>query len=178
MKENGLIHLYMGNGKGKSTAAAGLTARMAGNGFRVLFVQFLKSMPTGEIKAFEQFDGLVSVFRPEMRHKAFLWNQTAEQKQETAADLRAGWLTAKERLQDADIRLFVFDELLDVLSMGILTESELKEALLGRHPGAEVVLTGRTAPENLLVLADYATRMDALKHPYEKGIGARRGVEF
>ena len=118
MKHTGLIHLYIGDGKGKSTAAAGLAVRMAGNGHHVLFGQFLKNGPSGEITAFERFQDLIRIRRPEMRHKAFLWNQTPEQKLETAADMKAGWRQLKEMLKDESIRLFVFDELLDVLSMG------------------------------------------------------------
>ncbi len=178
MSGNGLLHLYVGNGKGKSTAAAGLAFRMAGNGFHVFFAQFLKSMPSGEIEAFKQFGGLIAVFRPFMRHKAFIWNQTPEQREETAADLAAGWNLFCGKLSDASIRLFVFDELLDVMEMGFLDEGSVMDVLKSRHPEAEVVLTGRHASASLTEMADYVTEMTVIKHPYEKGTPARRGVEY
>jgi cob(I)alamin adenosyltransferase len=178
MNGKGLIHLYVGGGKGKSTAAAGLALRMAGNGFRVLFAQFLKNAPTGEIDAFRQLGGLVTVYRPHMRHKAFIWTQTPEQREETAADLSSGWNLFRENLTDASIRLFVLDELLDVLDMGYIQEDLVMDALRTRHPEAEVVLTGRKASSQMIELADYVTEMVMKKHPYEKGTGARRGVEY
>ncbi len=178
MTGNGLLHLYVGNGKGKSTAAAGLAFRMAGNGFHVFFAQFLKNAPSGEIEALKRFDGLVTICRPFMRHRGFIWNQTPEQREETAADLAAGWALFREKLSDASIRLFVFDEILDVIDMGYIQESHVMDALKSRHPQAEVVLTGRTASVPMKELADYVTEMVMIKHPYEKGTAARRGVEY
>jgi cob(I)alamin adenosyltransferase len=178
MIEKGLLHLYIGNGKGKSTAAAGLAFRMAGNGFHIFFAQFLKSTPSGEIDAFDRFGGLATVCRPFMRHKGFIWNQTPEQREETAADLVAGWNLFREKLSDVSIRLFVFDELLDVIDMGFLEEDHVMDTLKSRHPEAEVVLTGRNASVQMKEMADYVTEMIMIKHPFEKGTAARRGVEY
>lgn len=178
MIDKGLLHLYTGNGKGKSTAAAGLALRMAGNGFRVFFSQFLKNTPSGEIDAFKRFDGLVTVCRPFMRHKAFIWNQTPEQQEASAIDLASGWDLIRNKLSDSSIRLFVFDELLDVIGMGFIQEENVREALRKRHPEAEVVLTGRQASEAMIGMADYVTQMVMVKHPFETGTMARRGVEY
>ncbi len=178
MCNKGCIHLYIGNGKGKSTASVGLSIRMMGYGYQVLFTQFLKSMASGEITFFKNNEHLVSVYRPIMRHKAFIWNQTPDQKNETAEDLRQGWLYVMGQLKDSNIRLFVFDELLDVIEMGFIKEEEVINALKSRHEEAEIVLTGRKASESLLALADYVTRMELIKHPYNNGLQARRGVEY
>ena len=175
---SGLLHLHTGTGKGKSTAAAGLALRMAGHGQQVLFAQFLKSAPSGEILAFERFSDVIHVWRPVMRHTSFLWNQTREQRQETEADLKAGWETISRELTNPAYRLFVFDELLDVLQMGFVSEEDVCSRLLGRHGEAEVVLTGRVAPDALLRIAAYATEMTLRKHPFDKGIQARKGVEW
>ena len=177
-RKDGLLHLYTGNGKGKTSAAIGLALRMAGHGQRVLFTQFLKSTPSGELKAFERFGDLVESRRPAMRHKAFLWHQTEAQRIETAEDLVSGWREMAPLLMDASFRLFVFDELLDVISMGMLTQEEVQTGLAGRHPRAEVVLTGREASPEMIHLADYVTEMTLRKHPYERGIQARAGVEW
>ncbi len=177
-RTDGLLHLYTGNGKGKTSAAVGLALRMAGHGQRVLFAQFLKSAPSGEVTAFERFRDLVDVRRPTMRHKTFLWHQTDAQREETAADLVAGWRLLGRLLQDETIRLFVFDELLDVMQMGMVSQDEVLAQLASRHPHAEVVLTGREAPPELMAIADYVTEMTLRRHPYERGIQARAGVEW
>jgi len=178
MNHQGCIHLYTGNGKGKSTASIGLCVRMMGYGHCVLFTQFLKSMNSGEIDFFQYHQNLITVYRPMMRNKAFIWNQTPEQKAETAEDLYNGWLKVVEQLKDPAIRLFIFDELLDVIEMGFIKEEEVAEALNSRHSDAEIVLTGRNAPEALLSMADYVTQMELVKHPYAKGLQARRGIEY
>lgn len=178
MRMNGLLHVYTGTGKGKSTAAAGLALRMAGHGQQVLYAQFLKAAPSGEIMAFDRYADLVEVRRPSLRHKAFLWNQSEQQRLETAVDLRLGWEALSQLLTNPFYRLFVFDELLDVLEMGFVSEAEVAQRIAGRHADAEVVLTGRTVPDSLLQLADYATEMTLRKHPYENGIQARKGVEW
>ncbi len=178
MEPQGLLHLYIGNGKGKTTASAGLTLRMAGNGGHVLFGQFLKTAPTGEVVAFSRFTDLIEVVRPSMRHRAFIWNQTPQQRGETLEDLRAAWFALAARLQDEAIGLFVFDELLDVIELGAVTEAEVLAALAVRHRTAEVVLTGRRAPAGLVDAAGYITSMEAVRHPYEAGMQARRGIEF
>ena len=178
MEPQGLLHLNIGNGKGKTTAAAGLALRMAGTGGRVLFGQFLKTAPTGEVAAFGRFGDLVEVVRPPMRHRTFIWNQTPEQRRETFEDLHAGWLSLATRLSDDGIRLFVFDELLDVVEMGAVSEDEVVAALAARHPAAEVVLTGRRAPAGIADAANYITSMEAVRHPYEAGVPARRGIEY
>lgn len=178
MEPQGLLHLYIGTGKGKTTAAVGLSLRMAGNGGHVLFGQFLKAAPTGEVVAFLRYSDLVEVVRPQMRHRAFLWNQTPQQRVETLEDLRAAWLSLAVRLQDECISLFVFDELLDVIELGAVTEEEVLAALAVRHRTAEVVLTGRRAPEGIVAAAGYITSMEAVRHPYESGTQARRGIEF
>ena len=128
--------------------------------------------------AFERYADLIEVRRPTLRHKAFLWNQSEQQRLETAEDLRTGWEALCHLLCNPAYRLFVFDELLDVLEMGFVSESEVMQRLAGRHDRAEVVLTGRSVPDSLLQMADYATEMTLRKHPFEKGIQARKGVEW
>lgn len=178
VRHDGLLHVYTGTGKGKTSAAVGMAVRMAGHGQSVLFTQFLKASTSGEILAFSRFSDLIDVQRPPMRHKSFIWNQSASQRQETAADLVAGWRMLSGRLQDPMYRLFVFDELLDVIQMGMVPEKEVLQALVTRHPLAEVVLTGRAASRTMLEMADYATEMTLHKHPYERDIQARKGVEW
>lgn len=174
----GLLHLYTGDGKGKSTAAAGLALRMAGHGLPVFYAQFLKSAPSGEVLAFSRYGDVVAVRRIGMRHKAFLWNQTERERLETAADIRNGWEDWRLQLKNPGWRLYVFDELLDVLEMGFLSVEQIVEDLSARHARAEVVLTGRKAPAALMDMASYATEMTLRKHPFDQGVNARKGVEW
>ncbi len=176
--KNGCLHLYIGDGKGKSTAAAGLALRMLGRGRTVLMAPFLKGNPSGEHLALEKFGDHAIFFRPSMRHKAFLWDQTESQRMETLDDLKAAWNTIRKKLKKTEIDLFVFDELLDVLEMGAIGETDILEALGSRHAAAEVVLTGRRTPDTILEISDYVTEMRLVRHPFNKGIKARRGIEY
>lgn len=177
-RENGLLHILIGDGKGKSSAAAGMALRMAGHGRRVLFTQFLKSSPSGELSALTRISDLIDVRRPPLRHKAFVWNQSDAQRQETAADLAAGWRDVSGELKNPAYALYVFDELLDVIQMGMISEESVIQALGSRHHKAEVVLTGRVASLAMQAVADYITELSLRKHPYERGIQARQGVEW
>lgn len=172
----GLIHFYIGTGKGKTTAAAGLAARIMGWQGRVLFCQFLKSIPSGEFAFFQNHS--VECYRPPMRHAAFIWNQTSEEISDTAADLLSGWQYVREKIMADPYDLVVLDEMLDVVQCGFLPEEELMEFLKNRPQKTEVVLTGRDASLKLRELADYISLMNCCKHPYENGLNARKGIEF
>ncbi len=178
MERQGLLHLYMRNGKGKTTAAAGLALRALGQGFHVLFAQFLKNTETGEKAILESFgDGLL-FFRPTQRHSLFLWNMSKEQLDETKQDIALGWETLKHQMQSGKWDLVVLDEILDCIDAGLLQEAEVLSAIAGRPGTVEVVCTGRKASQAFCDLADYISVINALKHPYSKGIPARRGIEF
>lgn len=169
-----MTHLYYGDGKGKTTAAMGLALRWAGRGGKVILAQFLKGADSGERMLLETLPNVTLLPVPET--VPFLWNMTPaerEQAAETAqALLRDSCALATERT------LLVLDELCGAVETGLIPESMATEWLEALPQGVEVVLTGRNPPKTWLERADYVTEMRAVKHPYEKGIEARIGVEY
>lgn len=178
MEKQGFMHLYIGNGKGKTTAATGLAVRALGHGFSVLFAQFLKNTQTGEKKVLEGFGDKLLFFRPEQRYSAFLWDMTDEQLAQTKEDIRRGWERLKQQIQTGLWDLVVLDEILDCIQCGLLAEEDILKAVAGRPGKTEIVLTGRNASQAFCDLADYISVIEAVKHPYAKEIPARRGIEF
>lgn len=172
----GFLHLYIGEGKGKTTSAVGMAIRAAGRDWSVLFCQFLKSADTGELKVLSGLKDRITLFRPSMRHKGFFWDQTPGQREETGADLRQGWSRIEEMVGSQPFDMVVLDEILDAVYLGLIPESQVIN-LIRKYP-CEWVLTGRTASEVLVNQADYITRMEPVRHPYQKGIRARRGIEY
>ncbi len=169
----GLVHLYTGNGKGKTSAAFGLALRMAGHGGRVLIIQFLKGTPTGEVMAVKKI--------PEIEVMRFGSERFVNPKNPTAEDLEMagrGLSVAREGMSSGRYRLVVLDEINVAVSFNLLSEEEVIEAVKERNPSTEVVLTGRYAPSSFYDLADYVTEFRELKHPFSRGITAREGIEF
>jgi len=175
-RKQNFLHLYIGGGKGKTTSAVGMAIRAAGRNWSVLFCQFLKSAESGELLIMDGLNDRITVFRPEMRHIAFLWEQTQQQIEETKADLELGWGQICGLIENRSFDMIILDEILDVLHLGLLPESRVLD-MIKKYP-AEWVLTGRTASEALMNEADYVTRMESVRHPYQKGVTARRGVEY
>ena len=169
-----MIHLYHGDGKGKTTAAMGLALRMAGRGRPVVIAQFLKGADSGERLALAQLPQVTLLPVPEKLKFLFAmteeeWRQEAWRAQELLA--RAGQAAA-----DPDCGLVVLDEVCDGVNAGLLPLADLLALLDGAR--AEVVLTGRDPAPELTERADYITHFQKEKHPYDRGVPARCGVEF
>ena len=171
-EENGLVQIYYGDGKGKTTAAFGLAFRCAGWGRRVVIAQFLKSSPCGELTAAERFPTL-TVLRSKGIHK-FTFQMNDEEKAVVAENCRTLLRQAAELARAEEARLLVLDEVIDALR----PQEELCAFLDERPAGLEVVLTGHSLPEALERRADYITHMVKEKHPYDRGVTARREIEF
>lgn len=181
-----MIHIYEGNGKGKTTAACGLAVRAAGSGIPVFFAQFLKDGSSGEIRVLKKIPG-ISV-RTAVPFYGFVRSMSGEEKKETAegsrALLREAAAFARGAAAGGDpgsadrASLIVLDEILHVVKAGLLGEEELTHFLDELPCGTETVLTGYDPSPALLARADYVTRMECLKHPYENGTAARKGIEF
>lgn len=167
----GLVHVYTGDGKGKTTAALGLAMRASGQGLRVLFLQFLKGYPRcGEHRLAEQHD-LFKVVQPATA-SAF----RARPEEARAQALRT--LDLAREVLGGDYDLVVLDEVITAVKLGSLTTDEVLALVRERSLGVELVLTGRGAPEEIIEAADLVTEMVKVKHPYERGVKARRGIEF
>ena len=161
-----MIHVYHGDGKGKTTAAMGLALRMLAAGRRVVVVQFLKDGESGEARLLAEHFG-VPVFAGKAEELA------------ATCELHDGNLaSALAELEGAQEGLLVLDEALDALSKGLVDEALVDRALDMSARGVEVALTGRAPSRKIVEKADYITEMRCEKHPYEQGICAREGVEY
>lgn len=178
MDRKGMIHLYIGNGKGKTTAATGLAIRALGRNLNVLYSQFLKNSDTGEKNILENFPGKVLFFRPAQRHKKFLWDMNEKELAETKEDISKGWEKIKTEFCSGSFDVVILDEILDCLQNDLLDPQQVMKDIMDRPEWVEVVCTGRDAPKAFYEAADYITRMNSVKHPYDRGIKARYGIEY
>lgn len=175
MGELGLVQVYTGDGKGKTTAALGLSLRAVGNGFRVLVIQFLKGRnKTGELRATEIYG---DAFRIEQYGSGrFLGKR---QPKEDERELGAQALQrAKEAMQNKACDLLVLDEISHAINMGIVDLVAVQDLIVGRPHGLEIVLTGRYMPLELVAIADLVSEIQEVNHPHARGIQARKGIEF
>lgn len=174
MRKQGLVHVYFGDGKGKTTAAMGLALRAAGHGFRVVIAQFLKNGSSGECTAFGAFSG-VTLLAANPSNK-FSHQMTKEERQETAGTLR---ILLEEAFHNArEAHLLVLDEVLSAVGCGFVEEAVLIRLLQERPQPLEVIMTGHMLSQKLEEQADYISRVQKVKHPYDSGILARAGIEF
>lgn len=173
-KEEGKIHLYWGDGKGKTTAALGLALRAAGRGKRVLICRFLKTDDSGEIPALRNIPGITVM--PCRKTFGFTFQMSGEEKKEARAYYTRQFREACERAAEAD--LLILDEILAAGRSGLVDREGINAFLEAKPFGLEIVLTGRNPWEELLARADYITEMRCVRHPYEMGIGAREGIEY
>lgn len=169
----GLVHIYCGDGKGKTTAAAGLAVRAAGNGFRVLFLQFMKNGRTGELASFEKLEN-ITVQQGEKTAK-FSWNMDEYEKQDVAKTQQDHFDEAAKKACEYD--MLVLDEAVGACFGGFLSEEKLCAFLDQKPETLEVVMTGRNPSQRLLDRADYVSEIKKIKHPYDQGICARKGIE-
>lgn len=172
----GLVHIYTGNGKGKTTAALGLGIRAYGRGFRVLLVQFLKGADTGEINVLKNFGTAFEVRRGNTIK--FVKDMNAAEVSEAKQIQEELFEYAVKAGIQGEKDLIILDEIMAAINLGLLTLDTVVKFIKERPSSIEIVLTGRDAPQELIELADYISDIHAVKHPLEKGIPARRGIEF
>lgn len=172
----GLNHIYCGNGKGKTTAALGLAIRGAGHGMKVCIFQFLKSSDTSELKPLEKTDG-ISVIRS-TENFGFTFQMSDEEKQRVSRIHNEMLLKAKALTETKGADMLIFDELLDAYNLNLLDRNLADEICLRHYDTIEIIITGRDSENKFLASADYVSEIKAIKHPYEKGITARPGIEY
>ena len=170
----GLLMVHTGDGKGKSTAAFGMVARALGWGYKVGVVQYIKGKwITGERQFFRKFPDQV---RYAVMGEGFTWDVADREKDVAAA--RAAWATSLQMIADPDLHLVVLDELNIALRYDYLDIAEVVEGLKSRPIDKHVCVTGRNAKPELLAVADLITEFQAVRHPFEQGFKAQRGVDF
>jgi cob(I)alamin adenosyltransferase len=175
-QRRGLLLINTGAGKGKTTAALGTAMRAAGNGMRVLVLQFLKgSWHYGELDAAERFAGELVI---RQMGRGFVKVGGAETDPEDLRMVTAAWDDAVAAMHSGEWDLLVLDEINYAIGYGMLDPVAVATALEARPPMLHVILTGRNAHPLLVDLADTVTEMRELKHAYTKGILAQRGIEF
>lgn len=174
-KRTGLVQVYTGDGKGKTTACVGLAVRAAGAGLRVAFVQFVKGgRRSSELAMLEQLG--VRVERPAEASTGLLAAGGITDEDRRAAG--EAWSIASGAIASGAYDVVVLDEACVALAHGMVDERAVLDALAKRPPHVEVVLTGRGAPAALVERADLVTEMRARKHPFDRGIPARFGIEY
>ncbi len=180
MLEKGLVQIYTGDGKGKTTAALGLALRAAGHGNRVLVYQFLKpsSLKLGERLALEQTYLPITIKALEAKWDI---NTSADNPADIAA-AKTAIAQALEKLAEltssGEYDVVILDEIVYCMSKGLAAFEDVKRLIDSKHKRCELVLTGRGASESLAELADLVTEMKLRKHPHEKQIPARKGIEY
>lgn len=191
MERKGLLHVYTGDGKGKTTAALGLCLRALGHGWTVAFIQFLKgSSYTGELFSavpfgrqwhFAQF-GWGCPFSSLIRNGQEKCRQCGqcfrENRDPENAFAPKAFAYAKELALTGRYQLLVLDEISHALNHGLLSIEEVRDFLQTKPAGLEIVLTGRRMPQEIVELADMATECHPVKHPFARGVQSRLGIEY
>ena len=167
----GLIHLYWGDGKGKTTAVMGVAMRALAAGEKVVIVQFLKGQESGEITLLSRLGA--KIYRGKAGDK-FVFQMNEEEKADTRKVQDENLLAALQEPAD----LLILDEACAAVQLKMVDEALLKKTVLEKPEEQELILTGRNPADWMREIADYNTEMHCWRHPYEKGIKARRGVEF
>lgn len=173
-RRQGLVIVYTGDGKGKTTAALGIALRAVGSGMKVLMVQFIKgAWRTGELDAATRFPELLQI-RP--MGEGFTWDTKNPERDREKA--RQCWEYGKSEALSGKWDIVIFDEINYVVSYDYLPADLVVEFLQNKPPELHIILTGRDAHPKITELADLVTEMKEIKHPFKKGISAQRGIDF
>lgn len=173
-QQGGLLHLYCGDGKGKTTTSVGLMVRAAGSGKKVLFYQFMKNNESSERNILEGIPNITCKKGADTAKFSFQMTkeEQIEEKRRNEEQLKLLFEEAK------DYDVLCMDETLYTIQAGLLTEELVLEQLKKRPKHLEVILTGRDPSDKMIELADYVSEVKKVKHPFEQGIPARLGIEY
>ena len=171
--KKGLVQVYTGDGKGKTTAALGLALRALGQGLRVYVIQFMKGVPYGELNLLRTLPNIsiIQFGNPQ-------WVDPDNISEEERLRAQQGFDHAKEVIHSSKYDIVILDEINVAVSLKLLPLEPVLDLIRSRPEKVELVLTGRSAAQEVVELADLVTEMRLVKHPFEKKIGARRGIEY
>lgn len=170
----GLIHIYTGDGKGKTTAGVGLSIRCAGNGGKVIYTQFLKDNKSSELNIIKQVDNITFV---PCENKLGFYTRMNETEKSQTKEIYNNLFKKVIELAATDCQLLVLDEIIIAYKFQVIDQGLLLSFLKNKPEELEVVMTGRYATEELIALADYVSEVKKVKHPYDQGIMTREGIE-
>ncbi len=170
--KRGYVHVYTGNGKGKTTAALGLALRASGAGLKVYIQQFAKNRYCGEIKSLRR---LANVKVSQCGNRPFIRGKPKASDIECA---NAGWEKAKKKISSRRYDLVILDEINIAMNLGLVKAGDVKNLIKLKPKTVELVLTGRRCPAAIMKMADLVTEMREIRHPYRHGITGRHGIEY
>lgn len=173
----GLVQIYMGDGKGKTTAALGQAMRSAGCGLKVYMVQFLKGNETGELESCRRLYPEFQIFRFE-KPRGFFWTLNDTEKGELIKEIDKAFSFCRSAAENNECDVLILDEIMGVLQNKLLPVESVMELIRNKPQTMEIIMTGRTAPREIIDAADLVTEMKEIKHYYKKGIPARKGIEY
>lgn len=174
-KETGLVHIYYGDGKGKTTTGMGLITRAAGYGCRVLLYQFMKNNKTSERKILEKVENITII--DGLEQEKFSFQMSPEEKEERRKFYGEQFKKVTGKAVEEDYDVLFMDETIYTISAGLLDEKLVLDFLKTKPEKLEVILTGNYPSEAMMEMADYISEIRKIKHPFDKGQKARLGIE-
>lgn len=172
----GLIHIYCGEGKGKTTASLGLIMRASGAGYKIVLMQCFKGGDSSEIKTLEHIRG-IEIIHADLPGK-YTWELTSMEKEKVIKMHTDMFRKAVAKIDNNKKTLLVLDEMVGATTYGYIDKEIVTNFLKSKPENVEVVITGRNPLPEFVDMADYVSRIDKIKHPYDKGIEARKGIEY
>ena len=176
--DKGCIQLYYGDGKGKTTAAIGQIVRCVGHGFKVLVYQFLKEPTSGEVSVIRSLQGVEYI--PNEGPIPFMFNLTPEQQEFYKQRFQKAFDEVRQKFFTGEYDLVVLDEVIDAYNLGVVPQEQVIEMMEKKPEGTELVITGHDYGMDISALtdrADYVTKFVKEKHPFDLGMGCRKGIE-
>ena len=171
-----MIHVYYGDGKGKTTAAVGLAVRAAGSNMKVMFVQFLKTEFSGERHILSNLENVSLTVCPD--ELKFTFEMSDAERQQASALFRGIFERSAATALSERYDMIVLDEVFDIMNEGMLSEADVFEFITNAPVSIEIVMTGHDPAQRFTDAADYVTEMKKIKHPFDKGLNGRIGIEF
>ncbi len=176
MFKKGLVHLYTGDGKGKTTAALGLAMRAAGHDKSILLVQFLKTKQSGEDISTRFINNID--LKEVAKSDKYFFQLSAFEKEDVRKKIKREWKELKKIIIRGEYDLIILDEITSVVNNGIIPADEISGNIKKRASGVEIVMTGKDASRELTAISDYVTQMQMIRHPNNIGSIPRVGIEY
>lgn len=174
-RETGYVHIYCGDGKGKTTTGMGLCTRAAGYGYRILIYQFMKNNKTSERNVLEHIPNIT--FVDGLEQEKFSFQMTPEEKASRKAYYQEQFESITQKADTENYDILFCDELIYTIRAGLFDEKILIDYLKNKPEHLEIILTGQNPSAALIELADYVSEIRKIKHPFDQGLSARKGIE-